>query len=318
MPGVWIFAERKDLAQELLTIGRELAALAGVKVTAIVPDQGDQEDIYIAGGADEVVLLSPLGEDMSLDSWIPVIAAEAKKADPDLILLAATARGKDFAARLAARLETGLCSNCIALSQGEGGTVVMERLAYGGAAVQQVSCATRPVMATIPPRTFAPSPADQGRAGEIRKLPAPPSSPVRILARKMKERTSQDITEAKVVICVGRGMEKQEDIDMARQLASLLGGEIGCTRPISEELHWLPDDLCIGLSGVQVKPDLYLCLGVSGQIQHATGIRGTRVICAVNKDENAPIFQAADLGIVGNLYDVTPKLIEALKKATGR
>ncbi|MEI6315858.1 MAG: hypothetical protein WCO89_13375, partial [Syntrophus sp. (in: bacteria)] len=86
MPGVWIFAERKDLAQELLTIGRELAALAGVKVTAIVPDQGDQEDIYIAGGADEVVLLSPLGEDMSLDSWIPVIAAEAKKADPDLIL----------------------------------------------------------------------------------------------------------------------------------------------------------------------------------------------------------------------------------------
>ncbi|MEI7639677.1 MAG: hypothetical protein WCJ37_20340, partial [Syntrophus sp. (in: bacteria)] len=86
MPGIWFFAERKDLALELLTIGRELAAPTGVKVTAIVPDQGDQADIYIAGGADEVVLLSPLGEDMSLDAWIPVIAAEAKKADPDLIL----------------------------------------------------------------------------------------------------------------------------------------------------------------------------------------------------------------------------------------
>jgi electron transfer flavoprotein alpha subunit len=194
----------------------------------------------------------------------------------------------------------------------------MERLAYGGAAVQQVSCPTRPVMVTIPPRTFAPAPADQGRSGEIRKLPLPPSTPVRVIARKIKERSSQDITEAKTVICVGRGMEKEEDINIARQLAELVGGEIGCTRPISEELHWLPDDLCIGLSGVQVKPDLYVGLGVSGQIQHVTGIRGARVICAVNKDENAPIFQAADLGIAGDLYDVTPKLIEELKKAPRR
>lgn len=318
MPGIWIFAERKDLALELLTIARGLASQAGMKVTAIVPDQGDQADIYIAGGADEILLLSALGEDMSLDAWIPVIAAEAKKADPDLILLAATARGKDFAARLAARLETGLCSNCIALNREEDGTIVMERLAYGGAAVQQVSCLTRPVMATIPPRTFAPAPADHGRSGEIRKLPPPPSSPVRVIARKTKERSSQDITEAKAVICVGRGMAKQEDINIARQLADLIEGEVGCTRPISEELHWLPDDLCIGLSGVQVKPDLYIGLGVSGQIQHVTGIRGARVICAVNKDENAPIFQAADLGIVGDLYDVTPNLVEELQKATSR
>jgi electron transfer flavoprotein alpha subunit len=113
-------------------------------------------------------------------------------------------------------------------------------------------------------------------------------------------------------------MEKEEDINIARQLAELVGGEVGCTRPISEELHWLPDDLCIGLSGVQVKPDLYVGLGVSGQIQHVTGIRGARVICAVNKDENAPIFQAADLGIIGDLREVMPRLIEELKKATGR
>ncbi len=318
MPGIWIFAERKDLALELLTIARGLASQTGVKVTAIVSDQGDQGDIYIAGGADEVVLLSPLAEDMSLDAWIPVIAAETKGADPDMFLVAATARGKDFAARLAARLDTGLCSNCIALHREEDGTIVMERLAYGGTAVQQLSCSTRPVMATIPPRTFSPAPADHGRSGEIRKLPPPPPTPVRVVARKTKERSSQDITEAKAVICVGRGMEKQADIDIARQLADLVGGAVGCTRPISEELHWLPDDLCIGLSGVQVKPDLYIGLGVSGQIQHVTGIRGARVICAVNKDENAPIFQAADLGIVGDLYDVTPKLIEELLKATSR
>jgi electron transfer flavoprotein alpha subunit len=318
MAGVWIFAERNDLALELLTVAGGLAMSPGGKVTVVVPDQGDQSDKCIARGADEIVLLSPLEEDMSLDAWIPVIAAEAKGADPDILLIAATARGKDFAARLAARLDTGLCSNCTALHREGDGTIVMERLAYGGAAVDRVSCSTRPVMATIPPRTFAPAPADTGRSGEIRKLPLPPSTPVRVIARKTKDRSSQDITEAKTVICVGRGMEKEEDINMARQLAELVGGEVGCTRPISEELHWLPDDLCIGLSGVQVKPDLYVGLGVSGQIQHVTGIRGARVICAVNKDENAPIFQAADLGIVGDLREVMPRLIEELKKATGR
>ncbi len=318
MSGVWLFAERRDLVLELLTIGRRLASQTGAKLTAIVPDEGDQTDAYISCGADELILLSPLPESMPLDAWIPVIAEEAKQAEPDIFLFTATARGKDMAARLAARLETGLCSNCIALHREESGSIIMERLVYGGVAIQQVTCLSRPIMATIPPRTFEPASADPGRKGGMRKLSAPPSSAVRIMERKTKERSSQDITAAKTVVCVGRGMEKQDDLTLAYQVADLIGGEVGCTRPISEELHWLPDDRCIGLSGVQVKPDLYLGIGVSGQIQHVTGIRGARVICAINKDENAPIFQAADLGIVGDLYDVTPQLVEELKKLTGR
>jgi type II secretory pathway pseudopilin PulG len=111
-------------------------------------------------------------------------------------------------------------------------------------------------------------------------------------------------------------VEKPEDLALAHQLADALGGEIGCTRPISEENHWLPEELCIGLSGVQVKPDLYLGLGVSGQIQHVTGIRNAKVIAAVNKDENAPIFGVADFGIVGDLYDAVPKLIEELRRGS--
>jgi electron transfer flavoprotein alpha subunit len=190
----------------------------------------------------------------------------------------------------------------------------MERFAFGGAAVQKVICLTRPVMATIPPRTFEPAVAQDGREGPIRELPAPPPSAVKVLERKMRTRETKDITEAKVVVAVGRGFEKQEDLALARQLADALGGEIGCTRAISEEMHWLPEELCIGLSGVQVKPDLYLGLGVSGQIQHVTGIRNAKVIAAVNKDENAPIFGVADFGIVGDLYDVAPKLIQELVK----
>jgi electron transfer flavoprotein alpha subunit len=130
----------------------------------------------------------------------------------------------------------------------------------------------------------------------------------------MKKRESKDIAESRVLICVGRGVEKKEDVALARQLADVLNGEVACTRPIAEEYHWLAEELCIGLSGVQVKPDLYLGLGVSGQVQHLTGIRNAKVIAAVNKDENAPIFKAADFGIVGDLYDVVPKLITELKK----
>jgi len=317
MAGIWIFAEKKELVLELLTPGGLLAAPGAGSLTVVVPEaEGDPAD-YIAAGAGEVVLLSPLPEDMALTAWLPVLAGEIKAADPEAVLLAATSRGKELAARLAARLDTGLAGNCLSLAPGGDGALVMERLAYGGAALQRVAVAGRPVMATIPPRTFPPAAAFPGREGVVRKLPPPPADTVRVVARKEKERSAQDIAAAKTVVCVGRGLEKREDLDLARQLAAALGGEIGCTRPISEELHWLPDNLCIGLSGVQVKPELYIGLGVSGQIQHLTGLRGARLICAVNRDPNAPIFPAADLGIVGDLYEVTPKLIAEVKKVRG-
>lgn len=317
MAGIWIFAEKREQALELLNIGRRLAAKTGTTVSALLPGNPDAARDYIAHGADEVLLLPPLAADQSYEAYLPVIVEEAKTADPDLFLCAATSRTRELAARIAARLETGLCSSCIALNYDEGGkNLEMERIAYGGAAIQKVTCVTRPVMATIPPRTFEPVAAETGREGHIRELPAPPPSRVRVLERKVRTRETRDITEAKVVIAVGRGFEKPEDLALARQLADALGGEIGCTRPISEENHWLPQELCIGLSGIQIKPDIYLGLGVSGQIQHVTGIRNAKVIAAVNKDENAPIFGVADFGIVGDLYDAAPKLIQELKKGS--
>jgi electron transfer flavoprotein alpha subunit len=124
-----------------------------------------------------------------------------------------------------------------------------------------------------------------------------------------------DITEAKVVVCVGRGVEKQEDIVLAKELAQVIGGEVGCSRPVAEDLRWMPEDLYLGISGKKVKPDLYVGVGVAGQIQHISGIRDSKVIVGINRDENAPIFEAADYGIVGDLYDVVPKLIKELKAA---
>ncbi len=243
------------------------------------------------------LLLPDLPEDQALDAFVPVLADEARLADPDIFLLAATARGKELAARLAARLQTGLCSQCIAMTFNDAnGAPEMERLAYGGAAVQRVTCSSRPVMATIPPGTYgAADVLEEGSKGDVRALAPPPPSPVKVLERKAKTRRTVDITEAKVVVSVGRGLAKQEDLALVRQLADALGGEIGGTRPMTEELHWLPEEVCIGLSGVQVKPELFLALGVSGQIQHVTGIRGAKVISAVNRDENAPIFQRCRL-----------------------
>jgi len=317
MAGVWIFAENRGQTLELLNIGRDLASKMGTKLAAFLWQDRELTEEYISHGTDEVLLLPSLSEDQPLDAYIPVIAEEAQKEDPDIFLVAATMRGKEMAARIATRLNTGLCSDCIALNlNDESKMLEMERLAFGGAAVQKVICLTRPVMATIPLRTFEPAIEQGEREGQLRELPSPPPSSVKVLERKPKEREAKDITEAGVVVCVGRGIEKEEDMALARELADVLGGEIGCTRPISEEMHWLPEELCIGLSGVHVKPELYIGLGVSGQVQHVTGIRDAKVICAINKDKNAPIFDAADYGVTGNLYDVVPKLIEEFKKAT--
>ena len=315
MGGIWIFADSRGQTLELLNVGRRLAADMKLNLSVFLLNDPDGADDCISRGADEVLLLSALTEDQSLEAFLPLLGEEAKKSDPDVFLFAATARGKELAARVAVHLDTGLFSSCTSLIYDPARkVVVMERLAHGGAAVQKVVCRTRPVMATIPPATFEPAAVEEGRSGKTRELPAPPPSRIKVQERKVKEREAQDIGEARVVVAVGRGFEKKEDLAMARELAAVLGGEIGCTRPLSEEMHWLPEEACIGLSGAQVKPDLYMGVGVSGQIQHVTGIRNARVICAINKDENAPIFSVADFGIVGDLYDVVPKLMQKLKQ----
>ncbi|MBN2254549.1 MAG: electron transfer flavoprotein subunit alpha/FixB family protein [Deltaproteobacteria bacterium] len=318
MAGIWIFAESLEQTKELLSIGSTLASKLGTMTSVFLQGNTGVADDYIACGADEVLVLTALAEDQPLDAYIPVIAAEAQTADPDIFLIAATVRGKDIAARLAARLKTGLCSECIGLKADENDrTIEMERFAYGGAAIQTVVCSTRPVMVTIIPRTFEAAARQSDRKGTIRELPAAPPSASTVLERKPKETEAKDISESRIVVCAGRGIEKKEDLSLVQELAAALGGEIGCTRPISEESHWLPEDLCIGISGISVKPALYIGLGVSGQVQHITGIRDAKVICAVNKDENAPIFGASDYGIVGDLYDVAPKLSDAVKNMKG-
>lgn len=314
MSGIWVYADKLQLIQELLTAGRELGDALGIKLTALAAGDEDNARDLIAGGADEVLLLPPLEDGQPVQDYVPVIAAEAKECMPDVFLVSATLVGKEMAARIAARLDTGLCSECNHLRIDSNGQLMMERLVFGGAGIQTLYCSSRPQMATIPLRSYEPAQAALGRAGVVRKLAAPEPSGVMVIEKRGKNSAARDIREARVIVCAGRGVEEEADLGMLKELAGILRGEVACTRPISEEKHWMGEDACIGLSAQEVKPDLYIGVGVSGQIQHLVGFRESGIICAINSDEKAPIFQSADYGIQGDLYQVLPMLLEELKK----
>ncbi len=318
MAGIMVFAETREHTLELLNAGMNLARDMGTRLVSFALNNEFAQE-YVSHGADEVLVLEPLAQDQPLESYVPVLAQVVREEDPDVFLVGGTQRGKEIGARLAAQLNTGMCSGCIGFElDKEKKLLRMERLFFGGLAIQKMICTTRPQMASISPRVFDPAPLVEAKEGKVREISAMPSSAVTVISRTARAREAVDITEAKIIIAVGRGFEKKEDVKLARDLADVLGGEVGCSRPIAEELRWLPEDVYMGISGKKVKPDLYIGVGVSGQIQHVTGIRDSKVIFAINRDENAPIFEAADYGIVGDLYQVVPILIEELKKALNK
>lgn len=317
MAGIWLVAENIEQSRELLSLGKQLAADSGAEL-AVFTWTREWSNECLACGANQVLQLPELPSDQSIEAYVPLIADRAREDNPQAILIIATLKGREMAARIASRLNAGLISECQSLKwDGERKALIGERLIYGGSGVQQVCCLGSTQIATIPPRAYEAASRQGDVAGQIISLTAAPLSPVTLVEKKAREYQSRDITKARIIVCVGRGLEKKEDLEMARELAGLLGGEIGCTRPISEELHWMPEETCIGLSGKTVKPDLYIGLGVSGQIQHLTGIRDARIVCAINNDENAPIFAASDYGIVGDVYQVLPELIREIKNIKG-
>jgi electron transfer flavoprotein alpha subunit len=190
------------------------------------------------------------------------------------------------------------------------GNVNCERTMFGGAVVESETLTGLSVV-TVPAGKFAPS---QG-SSEIVNIELTADDRVVQIGAVPIEKKGADLKAAEKVVCVGMGLEKAEDIQMAEQLAEVLGAEIGCSRGVAEERHWLPVEQYIGISGNVIKPKLYLSLGVSGQVQHVFGARDSKLIVAINNNEKAPIFRSADYGIVGDMYEIVPLLIEALKSA---
>ncbi|MDR2035692.1 MAG: electron transfer flavoprotein subunit alpha/FixB family protein [Coriobacteriales bacterium] len=302
MAGIYVYSDEPGLVAELLGF----ALSTGKQACAVTFSQEDADKAQ-AFGADKVLFFkgaSPLAENYA-KALADYLAAE----QADLFLAGMTPRGRDLAARVAGYLACGMASDVLSLTPvAEGFTV--EKMLYGGVAVLTETLAS-PAVVTIGSGKF-----DAPAAGDspVETLEVPSDMRVRLVTSAPLVQEGVDLNKAEKVVGVGLGFSKQEDLSLAEDLAAVLGAEIGCTRSIAEERKWLPVEQYIGISGAVIKPQLYLSLGISGQIQHVIGVRDAKTIAAINTDENAPIFKAADYGIVGDMYEIAPLLTEALKK----
>ena len=316
---VWVFSERKDVMLELLGKGRELADGLGARLCALALGAalGQEIDGLVSHGADKVFLVqNPALEGTLPEPFTEAIGKLASQYKPEILLIGSTRRGKDIAARVAARLETGVITDCMALSiDEEKRTMIADRPSYGGMLVSTEICTTRPQIATVPPRVFEQAALQEGRRGEVVRMDIDLMSPkTKVVLVVPKEVRGVKLEDASVIVSAGRGVAKKEDIRIIEELAGVLGGEVGCSSPLAEDLKWLPLERLVGLTGRKVKPKLYVACGISGQVQHITGMRGSRVVVAVNTDPEAPIFQQSDYCVRGDLYEIVPLLTEAFRK----
>ncbi|MDT8902586.1 electron transfer flavoprotein subunit alpha/FixB family protein [Anaeroselena agilis] len=308
MSGILIFSENNATALELLTAGLGLKATMNQPLCAVALAEEDAAALA-AAGADKVILLK--GRDWP-EGYAQPIAELAAKDLAAVILIGGTARGKDIAAKVADGLDAGLVTEAQTIEIVDD-KLQTTRLKYGGLAVAS-EATVLPAVVTVAPRTFDKATAAGGQ-GQIISLDTADGDPrVKVSDLCPIERQGVDIAAAARIVCVGRGLSQKEDLALAEDLAKALTAEIGCTRGIAEDYHWLPVERYIGISGQKVKPEVYLSLGVSGQVQHVAGIRDSKIIVAVDSNEKAPIFEAADYGIVGDLYEVAPLLTAAFKK----
>lgn len=313
--GVWVFSEKHDLLLEILGEARELANELQTELAAVLIGNNIQEKAseLMRYGADKVYVIdNPVLEHFQAERYLSVLHNLLSNYRPEIMLMGSTKNGKPLAARLATRLNVGCVPDCAKLSVDDKKRLICERITYGGSAIAKVIFKTKPQIATVPSRAFE-KPEPEDHSGQLIRLEVKAEEPkTEIVETRPLETSSVRIEEAEVIISCGRGLEKKEDKVLLDELATVLCGQVGCSRPLAEDRKWFSE--WVGLSGHKVKPKLYMACGISGVIQHVAGIRDSKVIVAINKDEQAPIFEIADYGIVGNLYEVLPALKEALKK----
>jgi len=312
---IMVYSEKHELTLEILGKGREIADKLRTELAAVLIGYNVQEKAneLIKHGADKVFLVDNQAlMHFQIEPYLSILHSLITNYKPETVLIGSTRNGKPLAARLATRLQTGCIPDCNRLSVDERNRLVCERITYGGNAVAKMTFKTKPQIATIPPRTFEKL-HPQERSGQIIKFDAKIEEPkTEIIETKPLQVSAVRIEDADVIVSCGRGLEKKEDTALLEELAQILNGQVGNTRPLAEDRKWFTE--WVGLSGHKVKPKLYIACGISGVIQHVAGIRDAKVIVAINKDENAPIFEVADYGVVGDLYQILPALKEALKK----
>ena len=327
MPGIFAFAEARDgelrkVAQEVVTAARKLADAMGTEVHAVV--LGGSGSGGAAGelgrfGADRVFV----GETDAFAKYSPegftaAIAKFIQEHDCDAALFPASSMGRDLAPRVAARLGVGYASDCIALEV-EGGQVVATRPEYAGKLLATVAPTGKPAVLSVRPNVF--QPVESAKAGEVQTLDVSAGgADFGAIVREIRAGAAEkmDVGEASVVVSGGRGMQSPDNFHLLEELAAAFGGKaaVGASRAVVDA-GWRPHAEQVGQTGKTVAPTLYIAVGISGAIQHLAGMRTSRYIVAINKDPEAPIFKVADYGIVGDLFQILPRMTEEVRKMVG-
>ena len=326
--GVWVFAEQhkggiSSVSFELLGEGRKLADKRKAKLSAVFIGHGikDKAKELIAHGADIVYVADdPALKDFNDDSYSAVLTTLAALHKPEIILAGATAIGRSFFPKVAAKLYTGLTADCTVLDiDPETGNLHQTRPAFGGNILATiVTPHHRPQMATVRHKVMKKAERNASRKGDIVEVKFTTAGDVRTRVLKTVEEVSEtvNISEADIIVAGGRGMGTAKNFHLLEELAKTLGGAVGATRGAVDE-GWIPYSHQVGQTGKTVCPKLYIAAGISGAIQHLAGMQSSDVIIAINKDPNAPIFSVATYGIVGDALEVLPLMIRKFKEIRG-
>ena len=320
MGAILVLLERREgkikaAGFQALSLAERLAG--GDAVVALALGAGATEAAAQAGahGAKQLLVADDAAFDaFAVEAYAAALVAAARQVSADTILVPGTTLGRDVAARAAARLDTGLLSDVVELERQPGGALRGRRPVYSGKALAWESIPqARPAMATLRPNVFAATPGSGGPAEVVRLAFAAPAVRARVVRTELPASQEIDVAEASVIVSGGRGLKEPANFALIRGLADALGGAVGASRAVVDA-GWISHAHQVGQTGKVVSPSLYVACGISGAIQHLAGMSSSKVIVAINKDPDAPIFKAATYGIVGDLFDVVPTLTEEIKK----
>lgn len=305
---VWIITDDQNSVGELCGGGRKL----GEHVTAVLFGNQAQAEEAAFLGADQVYLFEQNGDSM-IEANSNTLVELLREEKPNLVMVYSSTKGKLIAGKIASQLGTSTLSNISEFAVEEG-SIIVKHMVYGGAAIRTEKALSETVIATTGTGVFEAILKNETRQVNVTKLETKAEqSGIRVLETRPKQGEVVNLSAAKRVVGVGRGFASKDDLQMAEELASLVGAEMACSRPIAEGEKWMSKERYIGVSGVVLKPDIYLSIGISGQIQHMVGVNQAKTLVAINKDKNAPVFNQVDIGLVADIYKVLPQIIEKLK-----
>jgi electron transfer flavoprotein alpha subunit len=326
--GIWVYAEWRDgavhkVSHELLSAARRLADKRRVPLSAVLLGHGIDQgltDELIAHGADTVYVVDrPELARFTDEAYADTLAQLVREKRPETLLAGATTMGRSFIPRVAALLETGLTADCTELDISDEGLLLQTRPAFGGNVMATIICPNkRPQMATVRPKVMKPVRQADHR-GTVEAVNVPEhclKARVEVLEVIPEMDQTAKLTEADVIISGGRGLKRPENFSLIEDIAQLVNGAVGASRGAVEE-GWIAPSHQVGQTGRTVAPTLYMAVGIAGAIQHVVGMQGSKIIVAVNRDPNAPIFDVATYGVVADLFDFVPAFVRRIRQERG-